>query len=69
LFVEFVDTVWLVDAAPQYFKTRDPKALAYLPQLLPAPSRRLLDRRINNGKRQRAAAFRRKRGSLVFTRQ
>jgi prophage antirepressor-like protein len=40
LFVEFVDTVWLVEAAPQYFKTRDPQALAYLPQLLPAPKRK-----------------------------
>jgi hypothetical protein len=28
--VEFVDTVWLVEAAPQYFKTRDPQALSYL---------------------------------------
>ncbi len=41
LFVEFVDTVWLVEAAPQYFKTRDPKALAYLPRLLPAPRKKV----------------------------
>jgi hypothetical protein len=40
LFVEFVDTVWLVEAAPQYFKTRDPQALTYLPLLLPAPKKK-----------------------------
>jgi len=39
--VEFVDTVWLVEAAPQYFKTRDPQALSYLPLLLSAPKRKV----------------------------
>lgn len=39
-FIEYVDTVWLLECGPQYFKTRDPKALAYLPRLLPPPRRR-----------------------------
>jgi hypothetical protein len=37
LFIEYVDTVWISECGPQYFKTRDPKALAYLPRLLPPP--------------------------------
>jgi prophage antirepressor-like protein len=40
-FIEYVDTVWIPECGPQYFKTRDPKALAYLPKLLPAPRRKV----------------------------
>ncbi|MGM4891229.1 BRO-N domain-containing protein [Tardiphaga sp. 839_C3_N1_4] len=40
LFIQFVDTVWLAEAAPRYFKTRDPSALEYLPKLLPAPMKK-----------------------------
>jgi len=39
LFLEYVDTVWIPQRAPEYFKTRDPAALPYLPKLLPDPSR------------------------------
>jgi prophage antirepressor-like protein len=34
-FIEYVDTVWLPECGEQYFRTRDPKALPYLPKLLP----------------------------------
>lgn len=37
LFLEFVDDVWIPQHAPEYFNTRDPAALPYLPQLLPKP--------------------------------
>jgi prophage antirepressor-like protein len=40
LFIEYVDTVWLPECGPQYFKTRDPGALQYLPRLLPPPKKR-----------------------------
>jgi hypothetical protein len=40
-FIEYVDTVWIPECGPQYFKTRDPKALAYLPRLLPAPRKKV----------------------------
>lgn len=36
---EHFETVWLPQKARQYFTERDPKALAYLPKLLPAPTR------------------------------
>ncbi|MDQ6808244.1 MAG: hypothetical protein M3Z64_02285, partial [Verrucomicrobiota bacterium] len=35
LFISFVDSVWIPNDAPQYFTDRDPKALSYLPKLLP----------------------------------
>jgi prophage antirepressor-like protein len=38
LFTEFVDTVWIPEHARDYFKTRDPNAIPYLPRLLPAPA-------------------------------
>lgn len=38
-FREHFETVWLPQKARQYFTERDPKALAYLPKLLPAPTR------------------------------
>lgn len=38
-FIEFVDDVWLVEHAAEYFRERDRKALDYLPKLLPAPKR------------------------------
>ena len=43
-YLEFVDTVWLPQYSEPYFRTRDPKALAYLPKLLPSPANS--DRRI-----------------------
>jgi hypothetical protein len=39
-FIEYVDTVWIPESGPQYFKTRDPKALTYLPKLLPPPRKK-----------------------------
>jgi hypothetical protein len=39
-FIEYVDTVWISECGPQYFKTRDPKALTYLPRLLPPTTRK-----------------------------
>ena len=39
LYMEYVDTVWIPECAEDYFKTRAPAALAYLPRLLPDPSR------------------------------
>lgn len=36
LFREYVDTVWWPDCFEGYIKVRDPKALQYLPKLLPA---------------------------------
>ncbi len=35
LFIEFVDSVWLPERAKNYFRSRDPDALEYLPRLLP----------------------------------
>lgn len=37
LYLDFVDTVWILHHAERYLKTRDPAALAYLPLLLPKP--------------------------------
>jgi hypothetical protein len=39
LYLEYVDTVWIPECAEDYFGRRDPAALAYLPKLLPDPSR------------------------------
>lgn len=39
LFLEYVDTVWIPERAPDYFKTRDAAALPYLPKLLPDPNK------------------------------
>jgi hypothetical protein len=36
LFAEFIDNVWLKEHSVEYFKDRDPKALNYLPKLLPS---------------------------------
>lgn len=38
-FMEFINNVWLLEYAYNYFKKRDPIALQYLPRLLPPPSR------------------------------
>lgn len=34
-FIDFVDTVWVRERAIKYFKDRDPKALEFLPRLIP----------------------------------
>lgn len=39
IFLEYVDTVWIPERAPDYFKTRDAAALPYLQKLLPDPSK------------------------------
>lgn len=39
LFLDYVDTVWIPECADEYFKTRDPAALHYLPKLLPGPNK------------------------------
>lgn len=39
VFIEFVETVWLRDYAPNYLGQRDVKALEYLPKLLPPPKK------------------------------
>ena len=35
-FIKFVDDVWIPSKAKDYFKSRDPVALEYLPKLLEA---------------------------------
>jgi len=35
LFREFIDNIWIPEKARNYFKLRDPKALEYIPMLLP----------------------------------
>ena len=37
LFIEYVEDIWLRERAPIYLKDRDPRALEYLPKLLPPP--------------------------------
>lgn len=39
LYLEYVNTVWIPEKAEDYFRTRDPAALVYLPKLLPDPNR------------------------------
>lgn len=39
LYIEFVDTVWIPDHSEEYFRSRDPAALHYLPRLLPAAAK------------------------------
>jgi hypothetical protein len=39
LYLQFVDEVWIPECAEDYFRTRDPGALPYLPKLLPSPDR------------------------------
>ncbi len=34
IFIKYIDDVWIPERAPDYFKTRDPVALDYLPKLL-----------------------------------
>lgn len=36
-YIDFVDNVWIPECAENYFKSRDPAALPYLPRLLPMP--------------------------------
>lgn len=38
LFLEYVDEVWIPEHAPEYFNSRDPAALPFLPRLLPKPN-------------------------------
>jgi prophage antirepressor-like protein len=38
LFLEYVDDVWIPQHSQEYFNTRDPNALPYLPLLLPIPT-------------------------------
>jgi hypothetical protein len=33
-----VDTVWIPEHSETYFRTRDVRALAFLPKLLPTPA-------------------------------
>jgi prophage antirepressor-like protein len=35
LYIEFVETIWIPEYGPAYFKKRDPIALVHLPKLLP----------------------------------
>jgi len=35
MFIEYVDKIWLPERAEIYFSDKDPKALEYLPKLLP----------------------------------
>lgn len=37
-FRKYFNTVWLVERAEEYFKEKDPKALKYLPKILPPPA-------------------------------
>lgn len=39
VFIEFIETVWIPEHSEEYFKKRDPKALTYLPKLLPPPDK------------------------------
>jgi len=39
LYLEYVDNVWIPECAEEYFRTRAPSALPYLPRLLPDPSK------------------------------
>lgn len=39
LYLEYVDSVWIPKCAAEYFRTRDPSALFYLPKLLPDPNK------------------------------
>jgi prophage antirepressor-like protein len=39
LFLDFLDTEWIPNHAPRYFKTRDAAALPYLPKILPSPDK------------------------------
>lgn len=39
-FMEFMDEVWIPQHAERYLKGRDPKALEFLPRLLPGPNRK-----------------------------
>lgn len=38
LYLEYVDSVWIPECGEEYFLTRAPSALPYLPPLLPDPS-------------------------------
>jgi hypothetical protein len=38
-FIEFIDSEWIPNYAPAYLETRDRKALAFLPKLLPPPKK------------------------------
>jgi len=35
MFIDFVDNTWIRERSVEYFQKRDPKALDYLPKLLP----------------------------------
>lgn len=39
LYLEYVDSVWIPECAEEYFRTRAPSALPYLPRLLPDPNK------------------------------
>lgn len=39
LYLDFIDQVWIPECAEDYFRKRDPRALVYLPSLLPSPDR------------------------------
>lgn len=39
-YIEFIEVEWLPNYAAGYFKERDPKALEYLPKLLPPPKKK-----------------------------
>lgn len=44
IFRKFVDTVWIPGHSRDYFKSRDPKALPYLPALLPGAQKSAVPR-------------------------
>jgi prophage antirepressor-like protein len=39
LYLEYIDKIWIPECADDYFKSRDPGALPYIPHLLPAPGK------------------------------
>lgn len=39
LYLDFIDRVWIPECAEDYFRKRDPRALVYLPLLLPSPDK------------------------------
>ena len=46
MFIKFVDEVWIPENAQRYFEGRDPKALDYLPKLLPESKEEITDVKI-----------------------
>ena len=49
-YIEFVDRIWIVQFADEYFRERDPRALEYLPKLLPPPDPKAQETAIGKSK-------------------